>query len=172
VKLLREITDKDFKEAFDSNVRYNIRKAARAVVINETGKVAVLYASKNEYYKLPGGGIEDDEDNIRALHREIMEEVGVEVEIIDEIGLIIEYRIKYELLQISYCYLCKVKGEYKIPTYTANEINEGFELKWLSMNDAISKLNLDLEVVRAYGVNFIITRDMEFLKKANEIINK
>jgi len=50
----------------------------------------------------PGETIEEN------LVREIREEVGADIMILDEIGITIEYRNSANLLQISYCYLAKV----------------------------------------------------------------
>ena len=51
---------------------YTVRHAARVVLTDETGAVALLHAKvRNYYYKLPGGGIEENEDTEKALAREI-----------------------------------------------------------------------------------------------------
>lgn len=42
--------------------RYHHRKAARAVVLDSDGSVALLHVSKFGYHKLPGGGVEENED--------------------------------------------------------------------------------------------------------------
>lgn len=42
-----------------------------------------------------------------------MEEVGAYATVIDEIGMIIEYKAQFK--QISYCYLAKVIGEKQKP---------------------------------------------------------
>lgn len=39
----------------------NTRNAARTVIINEEGLVALIEAKGGIYYKIPGGGIEDGE---------------------------------------------------------------------------------------------------------------
>lgn len=163
MKLIREITEKDItnKETYEE-ISYKIRKASRAVVFNEENKIAILNVSNDNYHKLPGGGIERDEDIITALRRELIEEVGVEVDVLDELGMIIEYRNNFKQLQISYCYLCKVVGEYQETSFTEEEKNNGFILEWVSLNEAISILENDNP--EKYMGKFIRERDLEFLK--------
>lgn len=165
MKLIREITEKDItnKETYEE-ISYKIRKASRAVVFNEENKIAILNVSNDNYHKLPGGGIERDEDIITALRRELIEEVGVEVDVLDELGMIIEYRDNFKQLQISYCYLCKVVGEYQETSFTEEEKNNGFILEWVSLNEAISILEKDNP--EKYMGKFIRERDLEFLKNA------
>lgn len=79
--------------------KYRIRKASRSIAFNDKNEIALLYVSKKGYHKLPGGGIEKGEDIIKALKREMLEEVGANIEVIDEIGTIIEYRNEFELLE-------------------------------------------------------------------------
>jgi 8-oxo-dGTP pyrophosphatase MutT (NUDIX family) len=55
---------------------YSVREAARAVVLDDDNNVALLHATATDYYKLPGGGLDDDVDKIVALKRECIEEIG------------------------------------------------------------------------------------------------
>lgn len=163
MKLIREITEKDItnKENYEET-SYKVRKASRAVVFNEENKIAILNVSNDNYHKLPGGGIERDEDIITALRRELIEEVGAEVDVLNELGMIIEYRDNFKQLQISYCYLCKVVGEYQETSFTEEEKDNGFILEWVSLNEAISILEKDNP--EKYMGKFIRKRDLEFLK--------
>lgn len=163
MKLIREITEKDItnKENYEET-SYKVRKASRAVVFNEENKIAILNVSNDNYHKLPGGGTERDEDIITALRRELIEEVGVEVDVLNELGMIIEYRDNFKQLQISYCYLCKVVGEYQETSFTEEEKDNGFILEWVSLNEAISILEKDNP--EKYMGKFIRKRDLEFLK--------
>ena len=103
MKLLQEIYHNDINlENSKKLIKYEIRKSARAVLLNDNNEIAVLYVSKDNYYKLPGGGIEKNEEIIEALKREVDEEVGTDLEVIDEIGMIMEYREKFKQLNISY----------------------------------------------------------------------
>lgn len=169
MELLKEIYEEDLGlKKSKINIAYKVRKAARAVLLNELGQVALLYVSNGNYHKLPGGGMEKEEDVSKALEREVLEEVGALISIDGEIGTIIEYRNKFRQLQISYCYFCKTKGELRKPSFTKEEIDNGFSLKWMDLESAIDKIKSD--VPNNYVGRFIQYRDSCFLNKAKEII--
>lgn len=125
----------------------------------------MLYVSKDGYYKLPGGGFEGSENSTLALKRECREEIGCEIEILNELGVVTEYRKKYSLKQISYCFLAKVIGEKKPPEFDAGEIENGFEIVWMKVSAA--KVALEKSDLHSYkeGI-YIIPRDSAILKEA------
>ena len=59
--------------SLDTNVseeevkNYRVREAGRAVVMDRDGMIALLHVTKESYYKLPGGGIEETEDKIITI---------------------------------------------------------------------------------------------------------
>lgn len=165
MKLLATI--KDEKAASIPEEKYDFRRAARAVLFDDEGKVAILHVSKNNYHKLPGGGVEENEDLKQALTREIKEEVGCEMEIGQEIGSIVEYKnypdgtnLKHE----SICYFGKLKGEKGVAQFTEEEADRGFELIWVSLDEAIDLLKNDNP--SDYHGKLIRQRDSVFLKEA------
>jgi len=157
MKLLKIIKDGKVNDNF------KVRRAARAVLFDADNNIPLLFVSKYNYHKLPGGGIENGEDNIEALIREAKEEVGAQVEIKKELGKVIEIRSKWNLRQISYCYLGDVIsiGKQKLEQ---SEIDEGFQLIWVSLDKAIDILGNDRPT--NYEGKFIQMRDLAFLKKA------
>lgn len=169
MKLLKEIKDKDTGlvdgEKFDKP--YYLRKAARAVVFNDKGEIAFQFVSKHNYHKLPGGGFEKGENTQEALKREILEESGCEIEIKDEVGIVIEYRNKFNILQISYCFLADVIGGIGNPKYEDDEIKEGLTPMWLPIEEAIKLIEKDEP--DDYQGKFIKIRDSLLLKKAYDI---
>lgn len=172
MELIREITESDanIPPSSKKDIRYELRKAARALVFNREGKIAILFASKFNYHKLPGGGVEDGEDILTGLERELLEETGCKVEMRpQDVGVVIEYRSEDGLLQISYCYLADVIGEPGEVAFTEREIENGFELQWLSMEEAINFLENDAPA--SYFEKFVRARDLSFLKHAKEILD-
>ena len=112
-------------------------------------------------------GINKGEDKVQALVRECLEEVGSEIKVDGEIGKIIEFRSKWGLKQISYCYYGKIvsKGE---PDFTEKELSQGFKIVWLPLKEAIFQVENDKP--ENYVGSFIRKRDLEFLKKAEQVL--
>lgn len=113
------------------------REAARAVLTNDRGQVGIMYFTTSGAYKLAGGGIDDGEDVIDALRREVCEEAGYEITDIHELGIVEEQRYFCGIRQISYCYLVRVT-DFVGTNLTAGEEAEGMELRWVdSIQDAV-----------------------------------
>lgn len=169
MKFLLKIEDKDFglEKKKDLKLGENLRKSARAVVLNNKNQIALQLISRDGYYKLPGGGIEPGESIKEGLRREILEEVGCEIDILNELGFIIEYKVKKNLLQISYCYLVKVKGEIGNPTYDKYEVEEGMKSLWVSLDKAIDLISSKTD---NYSGKFITLRDLNILLEAKHLL--
>jgi 8-oxo-dGTP diphosphatase len=157
---------------------YSLREAARAVVIDDNNAVALLHVTKGHYYKLPGGGIEENEDPSEALERELLEEIGTTAEIVANLGTIQEYRYYWNMNQISYCYLAKQYGEKGEPDFTEKELIEGFEIVWAkNIDEAITLLqsskdtadSSDQDITR--NITFMRLRDVAIAEKARLLIN-
>lgn len=152
-------------EVDESN--FKVREAARAVLLDNDGQVYLLYVAKHGYHKLPGGGIDEGEEILQALERELMEEVGCKAEIISELGIIVEFRTYDDgkLKQTSYCYLARQVGEQVESSLEEGEIEEGLtEVKAGSIDEAIALLERD-EPDNLEG-KFIQKRDLAFLREA------
>ena len=117
------------------------RRAARAVLRNASGQVAVMHFRVNGSYKLPGGGIDSGEETLDALHREVREETGYTITNIREVGLVEENRYYNGMHQISYCYAADVV-DFVGTELTEGEAADGMELVWFdTIDDAISAIN-------------------------------
>lgn len=165
--ILQEFKDEDFWFEKSKVITWNKRNAARAIVINDKWEIAYLHVSKWDYYKIPGGGVEEDEDLHLVLAREVLEEAWVEVEFIQDIWIIKEIRSQYGLDHTSYCFLTKVTA-IKETQFTQKEIENGF---------AIHRAPIDkvIELMRSapatkYSAKFMQARDLLFVQKAKDII--
>ncbi|HHY0837475.1 TPA: NUDIX hydrolase [Bacillus thuringiensis] len=71
-------------------VPYVLRPSCYAVIFKDTcSKVAII--EKGDRYFLPGGGMEGNETKEECLHRELLEELGWEIEIGQYIGNASQY---------------------------------------------------------------------------------
>ena len=142
---------------------YRLRKSARAILINENGHIATQYLQNYGYHKLPGGGVDQGESVEEALKREILEEVGCQCEIVKSVGLVIEYRNKYDMIHLSFCYVAKVVGPIGEPQLEEGEIEEGQTTLWLSAEDILEKMKSDIP--QKFEGHFILKREIAFLEE-------
>ena len=170
MQLIKTITEKDFGrfETPEKWNEYRVRPGARAILINELSQIALMHVTKQSYYKLPGGGIDEGEDKITALKRELLEEVGAtNIEIISEIGQVDEFRDEWEVKAEHYCYLAKISGEITEPSRTEKEIENGYDTVWVDgIDQAIRLVESGRNFINEYGQGFEIERELAVLDKA------
>ena len=161
MRMLFEIDTKDY----DINGTTFSRPSARGIIIKD-GRLAMIHSLKYEYYKFPGGGIEENEDKKNALKREVLEETGLTVisETIKEFGMV--HRIQkgdYEdvFIQDNYYYLCNVKDELREQKLDDYEKDEGFTLEYVTPDFAV-KTNSECHHKEA---------DMIMIARENKVID-
>jgi 8-oxo-dGTP pyrophosphatase MutT (NUDIX family) len=140
------------------------RTAARVILFDEN-RVALIHVKEHNYYMLPGGGVEN-EDIEMGLHREIIEELGCEIEITGDVGSIEVYFDRWSKKQTDYCYTAKKLQHIAGVILTDFEVEEKHSAVWAeNLNDAMRlvksahPLNRDGKLVRA--------RDLFFLQYLN-----
>lgn len=161
--VITEIRDRNSKKRLNST-KWEIREAARGILLNSNNKIAVINVSKCGYYKLPGGGIDDPETPQKAFIREIKEETGYSCKLIKnnfQGSLILETRNKLNFFQISHIFFSKVVSK-EIKNLMPDEIRDGFKLEWFTLDKAI-------EIIQKYKTNdyrvkFVRKRDLATLK--------
>jgi ADP-ribose pyrophosphatase YjhB (NUDIX family) len=167
MEILRTIRDSDFGLIFPAVTPVRERRAARAIVFDPEKRVAILHVTNKHFHKLPGGGIEGEESIQEALQRECIEEIGCEIEHVRELGVIEEYRGKFNLYQLSYCFLADLAGEKGVPHLEPGELADGFETVWVSLDDAVNVLEAEANV-EDYEGKFIQLRDIALLTEAQQ----
>ena len=168
MKILKTITDLDLGLKPMRSTVTRERRASRAVVFDKDGNVALLDATLKNYHKLPGGGIEENEDFTQALKRECKEEIGCDVEVSNEIGIVEEYGSQTGFHQLSYCFMAKVVGEKGLSDLEDDEASDGFKTVWVSLDKAIEILASETGV---YEGKFIQVRDLCILQEAKRILS-
>lgn len=139
------------------------------MLINDMGRVGIMHFTTTGSYKLAGGGIDEGEDVIDALRREVREEAGYEITDIRELGIVEEQRYFCGIRQLSYCYLARVT-DFVGTDLTPGEAAEGMELRWVgSIQDAINCIeqanNLAEGEPRA-GLEMMKAREVAILRAA------
>ena len=74
-----------------SDIAYVDRHAVRTIITNDKEEIVLIYVKRGNYYKIPGGGIEVNEDHHLAAEREAMEETGCKVKINQRIATVEEW---------------------------------------------------------------------------------
>ncbi|MBU2899019.1 NUDIX hydrolase [Vibrio hepatarius] len=119
------------------------RNAARAVVVDGE-EILLLYTQRYHDYTIPGGGIDDGEDIIAGMIRELEEETGAQnIHTIKPFGIYEEFRPWHKpeadvMHMHSYCYTCKVDRELGKPAYEDYEIKNGMKAMWINIHIAIA----------------------------------
>lgn len=165
MKLLAEISEASLGigEPEQLNTEYELRKSARAIVLDEEERMATQYLENYTFHKLPGGGIDPGESIETAMKREVKEEVGCACETVSMVGMTIEYRNKYNLLHISYCFVAKLVGDVGEPELEDGEVEEGQRTLWLPPAEVLEKMRSDEP--QKYEGHFILKREMSFLEE-------
>ena len=163
MEILKIFNDENVAE--EEAINFRRRKAVRGVIMDNEGKVAIIHAKNNNYYELPGGGVEEGESLEQGLMRECLEEAGCRIEIVRELGKTIEMRKRANLVNESFGYLVKVDGEKGHPKLTPDEIGEGMEVLWLFPDEAQESLEKSDTSKDLYD-RYVMERDKCFLKEA------
>lgn len=160
--IIAELTDKSVLglEGMSSKAP---RRTSRAIVINEEGKCAVMYAKKYNLYSLPGGGIEDGEDEVSALIREIEEETGCTCDEMHQLGIVSENRGHQDYTSLSYYFVVHTKATPRELCLTEAEKCDEISVVWCSLEEAF---HLIRDVVHDTNQRkFLQARDMAALMK-------
>ncbi len=165
MKLLAEINERTLGlgNPEELNTPYELRKSARAILLNKEGLMATQHLATYAFHKLPGGGVEQGESVEEALRREVLEEVGCACAIETPVGTVIEYRNKYKLLHLSYCFVAHVEGEIGTPQMEEAEQEEGQETLWLLPEEALARMRADTP--QKFEDHFILKREISFLEE-------
>lgn len=147
----------------------NIKPSARTVIFDDNNLFAIIDVKNGEYFKIPGGGIEEGETQIQAAIREAKEESGCDIEIIKKIGENKIINQPQDIIYHSVCFLAKKIRQMKDPTFDDWEKLNNMKIIWVSIKQAISLFKKAKPV--DYVSKKINQRDLEFILKAKEILN-
>lgn len=136
MKYICELNDKSILGT-DGLSTKSPRITARAIVKNRDGLYAVMYADKFKLHSLPGGGIEDGENVLTALRREIYEETGCTCDHIEELGIVLENRAHQDFTSKSYYYVVTTDHAPEPIQLTDDEIANKTTVQWHALDEVV-----------------------------------
>lgn len=151
------------------------RNIARGIVYDGEGYFYFVHVDRDDAFgkatviETPGGGVEEGEDLATAIHRELSEELGADVDVIGKIALISDYYNVIGRHNLSNYFLCKVRsfGEKHL---TKDEI-EDFHLQTmrLTYEEALAEYEKNREYL--FG-RLVANREVPVLQWAKQWIEK
>lgn len=151
------------------------RNIVRAIVYDKEGYFYFVRAVRDDNFgkatliETAGGGVEQGEDLITAVKRELKEELGVQVEVVCKIGVVSDYYNLIHRHNINNYFLCKVEsfGEKDL---TQEEI-ESYHLSTLKLTYEDAAREYEERAHTKLG-RLIANRELPVLHRAKEIISK
>ena len=167
--VLKSFCDNDFGLEGKDMSSPKKRTIVRGIVVDQAGNVAVFNKRVADEYKLPGGVVKEGMSAEDTFLEEIKREIGCEIEIIEDIGIVEEKMAQDDIIQETYVYVGRVLEKGKID-YQAQEIDEFGKVMWVSPEEAL-KLISDYkrivekqEIENTYHARFSACRD-EFITR-------
>ncbi|WP_293747326.1 NUDIX hydrolase [uncultured Paraglaciecola sp.] len=156
------------------------RHAARAIVVKGED-ILLLFTQRYHDYSLPGGGIDDGEDEVAGLIRELQEETGAQgVRNVKAFARYDEYRPWYKadadiIHMISYCYVCEIDDELGDTAFESHEVNNGMTPLWVNIHEAIAHnedvmANSDKKGLSIERETFLLKKVVETLLGVSELV--
>ncbi|MGM9603157.1 MAG: GNAT family N-acetyltransferase [Faecousia sp.] len=139
------------------------RLTARAIVKNQDGLYAVMYADKFKLHSLPGGGVEDGEDVLTALRREAYEETGCVCDVVQELGIVAENRASLDYTQINYYFVVTTTHTPGENHLTEAEQDSRTVVEWHTFDEMVRLIN-EQEFDRVQG-KYLKARDVAALQE-------
>ena len=151
------------------------RNVVRAIVFDEEDKFYFVRAVRDDDFgkatliETSGGGVEENEELLDAIKRELKEELGVEVDVICKIGVVSDYYNLIHRHNINNYFLCKVKsfGDKKL---TKEEMDD-FHLSTLRLSYEEACKEYEYRANSKLG-KLISNRELPILHRAKEILDK
>ena len=120
-----------------------IRPGAKAFIVHN-GKILIIKErlpgeAAEVIHDLPGGGIELGETIHDALHREVMEEVGLTIEIVRPVGCwgFVNHLPLEDVHIVCMGYQCRLIGEPTIDVHNNPAEEDIFEAVWLTKEEIL-----------------------------------
>ncbi|WP_105901384.1 NUDIX hydrolase [Vibrio gangliei] len=140
MRLLRSTVHRDVEKLAS---RSTVKRLATRAIAMQGEDILLLYTERYHDYSLPGGGLDEGEDHIEGMIRELEEETGANnIRNIEPFGCYEEFRPWYKdnanvMHMLSYCFTCQVDKELGHTRFENHEINNGMRPVWINIYQAI-----------------------------------
>ena len=151
------------------------RNVVRAIVFDEEDKFYFVKAVHDDDFgkatliETSGGGVEENEELLDAIKRELKEELGVEVDVVCKIGVVSDYYNLIHRHNINNYFLCKVKS-FGDKNLTKEEMDD-FHLSTLRLSYEEACKEYEDRANSKLG-KLISNRELPILHRAKEILDK
>ena len=151
------------------------RNVVRAIVFDEEDKFYFVRAVRDDDFgkatliETSGGGVEENEELLDAIKRELKEELGVEVDVVCKIGVVSDYYNLIHRHNINNYFLCKVKS-FGDKNLTKEEMDD-FHLSTLRLSYEEACKEYEDRANSKLG-KLISNRELPILHRAKEILDK
>ncbi|KAK4139645.1 uncharacterized protein C8A04DRAFT_40561 [Dichotomopilus funicola] len=149
-----------------SSTSYTPRSAVRIIAFNPQGHIAILHAARDNYYKLPGGGVEPGEDHETAARREFLEETGGVIRLRRDLKYNDEFRLQQ--CQTSYCYVADLVSDTGRTALEEEEVEDGLKHMWVSLDEA--RRLVEGAVPGSEFGRSVREREMHFLREIGRVL--
>ena len=165
-----DLTDEEWPMTYTDHDR----RIARGIVFDDEGYFYFVRAERDDDFgratliETAGGGVEEGEVPDTGVHRELKEELGVEVEVVCRIGLVSDYYNLIHRHNLNHYYLCRITsfGEKHL---TQDEI-EDFHLSTLKMTYEEALAEYGKRRTTKIG-RLVGNREVPILMRAREILD-
>jgi len=173
MKLLKELIHPELTSRDGRVLR---RHAARGIVLRGD-QILLLFTERYNDFSLPGGGIDEGEEIIVALKRELEEETGAQdVQVKEHYGFIEEYRPywkpQFDLMHMtSHFFVCDVAPELADARMESHEVANGMKPVWMPVSEAVNH-NRQVMARQEQTMGQSIQRETFMLEKiADELVS-
>ncbi len=150
------------------------RNIARAIVYDQNGQFYFVRARRDDDFgkatliETAGGGVEEGEDLLAAIKRELKEELGANVEVICRIGVVSDYYNLIHRHNINNYFLCRVDS-FGAKNLTEDEKNY-FHLSTLELfyEEAVKEYESGRDTRLG---RLLANRELPILHRAKEILD-
>ena len=149
------------------------RQIVRAIVFDDLDRFYFMRVHRDDHFgkatliETSGGGVEQGEDLLGAIHRELNEELGAQVEVLCPIGVVSDYYNLIHRHNVNHYYLCRALsfGEKHL---MPDEIND-FHLSTLILTGDEAESEYRRLACTPLG-RLIAQRELPVLQRAREIL--